>query len=104
MSAAYRHLDRSSFWRSEHERTANTLRAFELENAQLKMQIDKLKGKLESANSTQLKKRKRVDEDVIPVPRSPKRPKPEPPSSIRGPKLEKLDGVFSVMEVGEIGR
>ena len=101
----YRHLDRSSYWRSEYERLKGSLKTAENECLDLRREVDELKAKVESGKpSSPAKKRKKADEDVIPVPRSPKKSK-------RDASTAKLQAVsagaiadFDFNDIGEVGR
>ncbi|KAF2209199.1 hypothetical protein CERZMDRAFT_87171 [Cercospora zeae-maydis SCOH1-5] len=75
LSSVYSHLDRSAFWRSEAERGRAALRSAENEAVDLRREIAALKGKLDNRPSSPVKKRKKIDQDVILVPRSPKKAK-----------------------------
>lgn len=64
-----------------------------------------LKGKLESARLSKApKKRKKIDEDIVPVPKEPKRARREasPPRSTQNPYVDP-ESDFSFSEIGEIG-
>ncbi|KAM3422631.1 hypothetical protein BST61_g120 [Cercospora zeina] len=75
LSSVYCHLDRSAFWRSEAERGRAALRSAENEAIDLRREIVALKSKLDNRPASPVKKRKKVDPDVILVPRSPKKAK-----------------------------
>ncbi|KAK5109305.1 hypothetical protein LTR62_007179 [Meristemomyces frigidus] len=87
ISSVYRHLDRASWWRAQYERTKDALRVAEGYTVDLQREIEKLKGQLEQAKrpsmSAPKKRKKALDEDVIPVPRSPKRARRDGSSSQR---------------------
>ena len=99
LSTAYRHLDRSSYWRSEYERTKVALKVGESETLDLRLEVDALKIKLENARAavtaSPAKKRKKVDQDVIPVPRSPKKVKQT---------VEPVQTDLDLTNLGEIGK
>jgi hypothetical protein len=78
LSSAFRHLDRSSYWRSEYERVKTGLQSAENENVLLQKEVDQLKQRLQAARPSSPKKRKKPDEDVIPVPKSPKKTRSAP--------------------------
>ncbi|KAI7254091.1 NAD(P)-binding protein [Hortaea werneckii] len=68
-------------------------------------EVEALKGKLETARLPKpSKKRKKVDEDVVPVPRDPKRARREasPPRSAQNPYVD-LASDFAFSEIGETG-
>jgi hypothetical protein len=77
LSAAYRHLDRSAYWRTECERMKDALRSSEAATVDALRETEHLRAKLEAAkanaNAGGANKRKRADPDVILVPRSPKK-------------------------------
>lgn len=71
----------------------------------LQREVEALKGKLETARLPKpAKKRKKVDEDVVPVPRDPKRARREasPPRSAQNPYVD-VASDFAFSEIGEIG-
>lgn len=73
----------------------------------LQREVEVLKGKLDTARllPKPTKKRKKVDEDVVPVPRDPKRARREasPPRNAQNPYVDVAsDCAFS--EIGEIGK
>ncbi|KAK4888876.1 hypothetical protein LTR27_012275 [Elasticomyces elasticus] len=106
ISSSHRHLDRSSHWRSEYERVKDALRISEGEAADLKMEVEKLKARVESAKAVASapKKRKKADEDVIPVPRSPKRAKRDVSPGRKGGRDDvDVEKEFDFAEVGDIG-
>nr|POF18638.1 hypothetical protein CFP56_62146 [Quercus suber] len=84
ISAAYRHLDRSAFWRSESERLRDVCAAKEDEIFRLNQELEIVKLKSQAAKvAAPSKKRKKPDPDVILVPRTPKRPRtPKSPGPI----------------------
>ncbi|KAK4546368.1 hypothetical protein LTR36_002045 [Oleoguttula mirabilis] len=105
ISSVYRHLDRSSFWRSEYERLKDALQAAEGESVDLRREVDTLKAKVENARPvTTTKKRKKVDEDVVMVPRDPKRTKRDasPTRGVLGTTVD-VERDFDFADVGEIG-
>ncbi|KAI6878351.1 sure-like protein [Hortaea werneckii] len=105
LSSVHRHLDRSSWWRGEYERTKEALTAAQEQTADLQREVEVLKGKLETARlSKPTKKRKKIDEDVVPVPRDPKRAKREatPPRNPQNPYVE-VESDFAFSKIGEIG-
>lgn len=71
----------------------------------LQREVEVLKGKLETARLPKpSKKRKKVDEDVVPVPRDPKRARREasPPRSAQNPYVD-VASDFAFSDMGEIG-
>ena len=103
ISTTFRHLDRSSYWRSECERAKETLKSAEGENAELQRQIAALKAKQEVAKAASpSKKRKKPDEDVVPVPRSPKRSKQENPTEKSISNLSETLHEFEFAALGEV--
>ncbi|GAB7365468.1 hypothetical protein MBLNU230_g6541t1 [Neophaeotheca triangularis] len=89
-SSIYRHLDRSSFWRAEASRAQVEAQEARHEAFQLKLEVEALKAKVEAVktdNATS-KKRKKVDEDVVPVPRSPKKAKRDVSPARRVPNVQ----------------
>ncbi|KAI7262899.1 sure-like protein [Hortaea werneckii] len=105
LSSVHRHLDRSSWWRGEYERTKEALNAAQDKTVDLQREVEVLKGKLETARLPKAtKKRKKVDEDVVPVPRDPKRARREasPPRSAQNPYVD-VASDFAFSEIGEIG-
>ena len=83
LSLSHRHLDRSSMWRSEYERVKKACKEAEKQLAKLKAENDRLKqdpGKPGPASPTK-KRKKEPDEDVMPVPKSPRKQKQTPSSS-----------------------
>ncbi|KAK4565633.1 hypothetical protein LTR86_003481 [Recurvomyces mirabilis] len=109
ISSVYQHLDRSSYWRGQYECTKDALRASEGSSVDLQRDIEKLKSQLEStkqsAGSNGPKRRKKVvDEDVILVPRSPKRAKRDTsPARGSGTTEVNIERDFDFTDVGEIG-
>ncbi|EME47515.1 hypothetical protein DOTSEDRAFT_50899 [Dothistroma septosporum NZE10] len=76
ISSQHRHLDRSSYWRSEAERMKAQVKAWESHAINLQKQLDVSRVKLDASRpSSPIKKRKKFDEDTIPVPRLPKKSK-----------------------------
>jgi hypothetical protein len=74
LSAAYRHLDRSAYWRAECERAKTAYRAAEDARIEALREVDFLKAKLEIARSAGTgAKRKRADADVVPYSREVKK-------------------------------
>ncbi|KXT15575.1 hypothetical protein AC579_9963 [Pseudocercospora musae] len=105
LSSAYRHLDRSSFWRSEFDRMKGALQASESQAVHLQLEIEKLKTKVEHLKSSApTKKRKKQDIDTIPVPRSPKRPKREssPPRALSAALDFSIEAEYH--DAGELGK
>ncbi|KAI7214889.1 sure-like protein [Hortaea werneckii] len=105
LSSVHRHLDRSSWWRGEYERTKEALNAARDQTLDLEREVEALKGKLDAARLSKApKKRKKIDEDVVPVPREPKRARREapPPRSTQNPYVE-VENELSFSEIGEIG-
>ena len=100
----HRHLDRSSFWRAEYERVADALQISEAECIDLKLEIDRLKAKAETSKAANpTKKRKKADEDVVPVPKSPKRGKVEAAQRNVVPRSN-VDADFEFSHLGEAGK
>ena len=83
----------------------DALKAAEGENVDLKRQIDTLKARPDKSipNSPQ-KKRKKPDEDVILVPRSPKRLKQNASAARVSISVDGLTADFDFAEVGEVGK
>ncbi|RMY44038.1 hypothetical protein D0865_10827 [Hortaea werneckii] len=105
LSSVHRHLDRSSWWRSEYERTKEALTAARDQTVDVQKEVEVLNGKLETARLSKApKKRKKIDEDVVPVPREPKRARREasPPRCTQNPYVDVEDD-SSFNEIGEIG-
>ncbi|KAK1057697.1 hypothetical protein LTR33_013573 [Friedmanniomyces endolithicus] len=107
ISSTQRFLDRSAHWRSEYERAKNAWQIAEGQAIELRMEVEKMKVRLEStqpAASASKKRKKAVDEDVIPDPRSPKKAKTiaNPGSREEAAELGLGTG-FGFAEVGEIG-
>lgn len=70
LSAAYRHLDRSAYWRAECERAKADYRAAEEARIDALRVVDTLKARLEAAKSAGGgTKRKRGNADIVPYPR-----------------------------------
>lgn len=103
ISSLHRHLDRSSFWRAEFERVNKEKTVAQDEVIDLEREIQTLKAKIETtkSNTNPTKKRKKAtDDDVVPYPRSPKRPKVAAPSSAALLVADEFD----FAHVGEIGK
>ncbi|KAK0302837.1 hypothetical protein LTR01_008511 [Friedmanniomyces endolithicus] len=107
ISSAHRFLDRSSHWRSEYERAKDAWEVAEGQAVELRMEVQRLKVRLESAKpaASALRKRKKaVDEDIVPVPRSPKKAKRIGNSGSRDEAAELgMESGWGLAEVGEIG-
>ncbi|PIA99657.1 hypothetical protein CB0940_02433 [Cercospora beticola] len=103
LSSVYSHLDRSAYWRSEAERGRAALRSAEKEAIDLRREIATLKGKLDNRPSSPVKKRKKVDADVILVPRSPKKAKRTASPMRNGPLVTDLTIEEEYSQAGEIG-
>ncbi|TKA66276.1 hypothetical protein B0A55_09524 [Friedmanniomyces simplex] len=107
ISSAYRHLDRSSHWRSEYERAKDALQIAESETVELRMEVERLKARVESvqpAASATKKRKTAINEDIVPVPRSPKKAKRNAsPGRRDGSPQPDVEGEFDFTEVGEIG-
>jgi hypothetical protein len=75
LSAAYRHLDRSAYWRAECERAKTDCRAAEEAKLDALREVDLLKSKLEFAKTAAItgSKRKRQNGDVVPYSREVKK-------------------------------
>jgi hypothetical protein len=75
LSAAYRHLDRSAYWRAECERAKTDCRAAEEAKLDALREVDLLKSKLEFAKTAAVagSKRKRQNGDVVPYSREVKK-------------------------------
>jgi hypothetical protein len=77
LSAAYRHLDRSAFWRAECERAKTNFRAAEEGRIEALREVEFVKAKLEiaksAAGSAAGAKRKRGTTDVVPYSREVKK-------------------------------
>ncbi|KAF2773082.1 hypothetical protein EJ03DRAFT_348133 [Teratosphaeria nubilosa] len=108
ISSVYRHLDRSSYWRSEYERLGDALKASEAEVVDLRREVEALKAKgtgeaaRPSTSAVAKKRKKAVDEDVIPVPRDPKKAKRDA-SPVRRPGEVEIEKDFEFADVGEVG-
>ncbi|KAK3721561.1 hypothetical protein LTR37_003117 [Vermiconidia calcicola] len=104
ISSVYRHLDGSSYWRSEYERVKDAMKAAEGENADLKRQMEDLRTSIESSKSiSPAKKRKKPNEDVVPVPRSPKQPKHERSPTKSASAATEAFADLNIAELGEAG-
>ena len=104
LSSVHRHLDRSSFWHSEYKRVSDLLQSSEAERIDLKLEIDRLKAKAETSKAANpTKKRKKADEDVVPVPKSPKRGKAEAAQRNAVPRSN-VDADFEFSHLGEAGK
>lgn len=105
LSSSHRHLDRSSLWSSEYERMKDANEAAEKKLADLKLENERLKQGLEKPRpASPVKKRKhQPDEDVIPVPRSPKKQKKASASSNSGLDAVELATSIDLNEMEEIG-
>lgn len=103
LSSVYSHLDRSAYWRSEADRVKAGLQAAEDEALRLRQEVASLKNKLENRPASLVKKRKKPDEDVILVPRSPKKSRRagSPERVVQTALGEVIDVEFS--QAGEIG-
>jgi len=75
LSAVYRHLDRSAYWRSECERMDASRQAAEARETDALREVDLLKARIEIMNASVASstKKRRADPDVVLYPRSPKR-------------------------------
>lgn len=104
LSSVYSHLDRSAYWRSEAERGRAALRSAEKEAIDLRREIATLKGKLDDRPSSPVKKRKKVDTDVVLVPRSPKKTKRAASPMRSGPLVTDLTIEEEYSQAGEIGQ
>ena len=105
LSSTHRHLDRSSMWRSEYERMRGAYKEAEEQLAKLKAENDKSKqeaGKTRPASPTK-KRKKEADEDVILVPRSPKRPKQHSSSSGSGLSSVQVATSIDLNDMEEMG-
>ncbi|KAH9829204.1 mitochondrial large ribosomal subunit YmL35 [Teratosphaeria destructans] len=108
ISSVYRHLDLSSYWRSQYERLGDALEASEAEVVDLRREVEALKSKgtgevTRPGTGAGAKKRKKVvDEDVIPVPRDPKKAKRDA-SPARRPGGIEIEKDFEFADVGEVG-
>ena len=97
-------MDRSAFWRSEYERVQCALKVSENQCVNLRLDLEAMKAKLESAKPcSPAKKRKKADEDVIPVPRSPKKAKKDISPAKRGAPSSDASDDFDFANLGEIG-
>jgi hypothetical protein len=105
LSSTYRHLDRSSYWRSEYERMKDACKTAEGSVLGLKLENDSLKQELlKSRSASPAKKRKKQpDEDVILVPRSPKKQKHGAPSSETAYNAVNFTADLDLGQIGEIG-
>lgn len=103
LSSVYSHLDRSAYWRSRAELVKVDLERAQDEAVDMRREIATLKRKLEERPPNPIKKRKRPDENVILVPRSPRKKK-RATSPDRGMQLiveHPTDAEFS--QAGEFG-
>lgn len=103
LSSVYSHLDRSAYWRSRAELVKVDLERAQDEAVDMRREITTLKRKLEERPPNPIKKRKRHDENVILVPRSPRKNK-RATSPDRGMQLtveHPTDAEFS--QAGEFG-
>jgi hypothetical protein len=113
LSAAYRHLDRSAYWRAECERAKTDLRAAEEAKLDALREVDVLKSKLEIAKMAMVagSKRKRQDADVVPYSREVKKGRKEAEEKrevfLGGLVIEEVDagegdegGEFSLLVAG----
>lgn len=111
ISSKHRHLDRSSFWHAQYERTRDSLKKSEDEKSDLRRENEALKSKGDAPRpatairpataarpGTASRKRKKQDEDTIPVPRSPKKAK----RAASPPRLAPLD-IAGYGELDEVG-
>lgn len=75
LSVVYRHLDRSSYWRSECERTEAKLKAAEADRVEALAETEALKRTIErlKASAASPAKKRKADPDIVPYPRSPKK-------------------------------
>lgn len=85
----------------------DALRASEGESVDLRREVDALRTKLENAKPSTgatKKRKKALDEDVVPVPRSPKKAKRDASPARRGraPDVD-VERDFDFSDVGEIG-
>jgi len=103
LSSVYSHLDRSAYWRSRAELVKVDLERAQDKAVDMRREIATLKRKLEERPPNPIKKRKRHDEDVVLVPRSPRKNK-RATSPDRGMQLtveHPTDAEFS--QAGEFG-
>ena len=105
LSSRHFHLDRTSLWRQAYEQERQGRLANQDEIRELKLKNGELKTMLEKSRpSIPAKKRKKVDEDVVAVPRSSKRAKPDPSPA----KLPTASGDrttdFDFTDIGEVGK
>lgn len=75
--------------------------SMEAENVDLQREIDGLKDKLGSTKASPVKKRKRVDEDVIPVPRFPKKAKTDSALSKKNDLFQDLTADLDLSGAGD---
>ena len=81
------------------------MKAAEGENADLKRQMEDLRTSIESSKSiSPEKKRKKPNEDVVPVPRSPKQPKHERSPTKSASAATEAFADLNIAELGEAGR
>jgi len=75
LSAVYRHLDRSAYWRAEHDRIKSQLKAAEDAKTDAMRETEALKKRLEElkAGGSSTAKKRRADPDIVSYPRSAKR-------------------------------
>nr|POF13941.1 hypothetical protein CFP56_02965 [Quercus suber] len=104
LSSAYRHLDRSSFWRSEFERTRDALSAKEGEVFHLHQELETLRSQLCTAKvPVPTKKRNEIDPNVVRTSESPKGARrPKSPDSWSTPCTD-LAWDFQLPTTGKTG-
>ena len=102
LSSTYSHLDRSSYWRSECLREAEEKATLKQELDDLNLEHDRLKTKLELMSP--VKKRKKVDEDVVPVPRSPKKSTNDISTNKKEAGTDEAISNFDFTSIGEAGK
>lgn len=105
LSSTYRHLDRSSYWRSEYERMKDACQTAEGSLVDLKLENDSLKQELLKTrpSSPPKKRKKQPDEDTILAPSSPKKQKQGAPSSERTYIAVNLAVDLDLGQIGELG-
>ena len=103
LSSTHKHLDRAAYWRGEYERSRDYFRESEAETAELRREIEGLKVRLAKAREDggaaggKRKRGKVVDEDVVLVPRSPKKAK------VQGVEGTEVARDFDFAGVGQSG-
>ena len=105
LSSTYRHLDRSSYWRSEYERMKEACKTSEGSVTDLKLENESLKQELLKSRPTSpaKKRKKESDEDIILVPRSSKKQRQSMSSSETTFSHLELVADLNWGQIGEFG-